>query len=214
LTSDIRHVCSFHHNSAQQMLEAAPWVAESLSRSERCIIVSDEPDTWVERYPLAGDARDNGGHGISIWPGNSWRPHGRFKSLTMAKHVWWTIEQELEESPGLTIVVDMRWVLAAEIPAPALCHWEATLDALLPADSPVHVLCQYDLSLPVAMLHAGLRTHRWVGASGSMLENPCFEAGAILAREPDLNECSSDSVLVGNLLAQFLPPDSRLGARV
>jgi hypothetical protein len=75
---------------------------------------------------------------------------------------------------------------------------------LLSPNLPVQMLCQYDRGrLPCATLHAGLRTHTVVLAPDARM-NPNFEAPAILENEPDLNECSTDSEVVGRMLGDLI----------
>ena len=201
----MHNACSFYLNADEQLLVAVPFIDEGLLHGERCIVVSDDTETWQRAYPGAAVTEDAAGAGVSLWPSVSWQPPGKFNSLAMAKHVWSAIEDALASSSGVRFVVDMAWTQSSQVLSSAVCHWEATLDALITADTPVRVLCQYSRSsLPVATLHAGLRTHPFVHTGEHAVANPHYEAEAILENEPLLNECSSDPELVGRLLAPFL----------
>jgi DcmR-like sensory protein len=199
----MHHACSFHETVDEQMLVALTFVNEGVRLGERCVIVSDDADTWRHHFPQAGQDEQDPGQTISLWALESWPAPGRFNSITMARRVWQMIEESLARYPGLRVLVDMNWTLEDGITSAAVCHWEATLDALIPKDKPVRILCQYSLDLPVATLHAGLRTHPCVAVGGRLEDNPYYEAPAILDNEPHLSECSSDPDLIRGLLAHF-----------
>jgi hypothetical protein len=198
----LRHACSFHKSTPEQIAIAKPFLQQGLALGERCIIFSDDRDTWEAELSAlleTGSAQA----AISLRATEAYRPPGRLSSLQMTRHLWRFIEEALAHSPACRFLVDMGWT-RTEDPA-AVCHLEATLDLLYSPDLPVRVLCQFDhAALPPAIVHAALRTHPSVRAGERFLPNLYYEAPAILENEPDLNECSSDAALVYGMLGQFV----------
>jgi hypothetical protein len=201
---DLRHFCSFHRSGREQRALAVPFLDQGLSRGERCIVFSDEIEKWGGQGRSRTALETGQEDAVSVWSSEAWRPSGPLNSLQMARHVWQLIEEALREHPACRFVVDMRWTGSEA--AAAFCHLEATLDLLYTPDVPARVLCQFDHGrLPVAILHAALRTHPAVRAGERLVPNLYYEAPAILENEPHLNECSTDGKLVHGLLSQFVP---------
>ena len=204
--SPMRHACCFHETVEQQLMVALPFIEEGLQQGEHCIVVAAaKPDRrWSNELRRLGSAERAATKGVlSFWTSSEWQAPGEFSSMRMARHTWQIIERSLQGYPGLRVAADMRWTHEAGVPADRLCHWEATLEYLLSPNLPVQMLCQYDMRLPGATLHAALRTHAVVLAPAART-NPNFEAQAILEHEPDLNQCSTDSEMVGRMLGDLI----------
>jgi hypothetical protein len=144
---------------------------------------------------------------LSFRSNAKWLPPGEFNSVRMARKVWEAIERSTERHPGVRVLVDLSWTIAAGIPSDRVCHWEATLDCLLEG-APAQVVCMYNRDhMPLDSLHAALRTHLTVVLGERRFDNnPYYEAPAILAHEPELNECADDPSIVRSMLTAFQQP--------
>ena len=101
----------------------------------------------------------------------------------------------------MRVVGDVGWAIEVKLSVESLCHWEATAN-LVWEDTNCRAICQYDIGRhEPAALHSALRTHPIVVFEGRALQNPFYEAGAILANEPHLNSSHADTDAVQAMLA-------------
>ena len=205
------HSCILFDSAEQLTGALLPFVRDGIATRDRCILLIEGSQFGFWKAALERDGIDV--H-ASIEAGNlsfrsnaKWLPPGEFNSIRMARQVWEAIERSTERHPGVRVLADLSWTIDAGISADRVCHWEATLDCLLDGTS-AQVVCMYDRGrMPADSVHAALRTHRNVLLGDREFgNNPNYEAPAILAHEPELNDCSRDPAIIERMLTSFRQP--------
>jgi hypothetical protein len=197
----------------QQTGSLVPFVKDGIAQSDRSLLLieGNHFGSWKKALEANGvdvHAGIEAGN-LSFRANSRWLQPEEFNSIRMARRVWESIERSLEHHSSVRVVADLTWTLEAGVSPDQVCHWEATLDCLLSPDIPAKVICMYDCCrLPSETLHAALRTHRGVLLEKATLGNAYYEAPAILASEPHMNECSSDVDQVRRMLNPFLLPSN------
>ena len=205
------HSCILFDGAEKSTQALLPFVREGIAQGERCILLIEGSRFGLWKAAIEEDGIDVHANieagNLSFRSNANWLPPGEFNSIRMARQVWEAIERSTERHPGVRVVADLSWTLAAGIPSDRVCHWEATLDCLLEG-TPAQVVCMYDrLQMPVDSIHAALRTHRTVLLGERLFDNnPNYEAPAILAHEPELNSCSEDPGIMHSMLTAFQQP--------
>jgi hypothetical protein len=205
------HSCIFFENTEQQTSALLPFVRDGIALGDRCILLIDGNQFGLWKSALEQDGIDvhasiEAGN-LSFRSNSRWLPTGEFNSIRMARQVWEAIERSTERHPSVRVLADLSWTIAAGIPSDRVCHWEATLDCLLEG-APAQVVCMYNrFYMPVDGLHAALRTHHSVVLGERRFDNnPYYEAPAILAHEPDLNDCACEPGIIESMLTAFQQP--------
>ncbi len=202
------HACFLYQGFVEQKATILPFLNEGLLQRERCIYVADEDQEdemclELQAYGIDVEAEKSAGHLIIGRTQNRFALR-EFNSIHMARQVWGLLRPSLSVYSGVRMAINRASVLALELSADQLCHWEATLN-LLQADLPVRTICMYDRNaLSTAKIHAALRTHSVVLAKGKPRRNPYFEAPAILAHEPHLNASMADDTTVDRMIARLV----------
>lgn len=204
------HNCILFEWQGQPARALLPFIREGLAQGDRCMLLIEGRNFGLWKATLEQDGIDVHANieagNLSFRANAKWLPPGEFNSIRMARQVWEAIERSTERHPGVRVVADLSWTIAAGIPPEQVCHWEATLDCLLEGTA-AQVICMYDRSMmPIESVHAALRTHRTVLLGERQFDNPNYEAPAILAHEPELNGCSCDPGIVHSMLTAFQQP--------
>lgn len=205
------HSCMLFDGADQQTRALLPFVRDGITQGERCMLLIEPSQFGLWKTVLEQDGIDVHANieagNLSFRSNAKWLPPGEFNSIRMARQVWEAIERSTERHPGVRVLADLSWTIASGIPSESLCHWEATLDCVLEG-APAQVVCMYDrCRMPVDNVHAALRTHRGVLLGGRHFDNNLnYEAPAILAHEPELNDCSSDPAIIQSMLTAFQQP--------
>jgi len=184
------HVCSIYSTTNQLITVTAAFLAEGLTRGERCWYVA----RGRERYPIAdalrkrhvdvdaclrsGALRFAAGH-------DAYLLHGRFDpertldvfndAIDQASHDGWT---------GFRAAAEMSWALGVPDRTERVIAYEALLKSLF-RSARATGLCLYPRRrMPLRVLNGALITHPIVGIGPSFQLNRFYEPGA--ARMPEV----------------------------
>jgi len=175
------HVCAIYSTTAELTREVAGFLAEGLSRHERCWYVgigSEMLGIHAELRKLGIDAaaqtrRD----ALQLISGSgAYVVHGRFNPEATIQTFNDAIEQAHTDGfTGFRAAAEMSWALDCADGAYQVIVYEALLKALFASCRAIG-LCLYDRStMPLAVINGALATHPIAGVSGNYGANPFYD---------------------------------------
>jgi hypothetical protein len=205
----LRHAAIFISDFEGGLEAATRFLGNAIENGDDCAIVAPDSDREAWQAGLRRHGVQAPGNGyVLLISSHEWVPGRGLNSILMSRRLWERAEQAQAANRELSVVFDMAWAVELDAPADKVCHWEATCDHLVSTDSNIDVLCLYNTqTLATAMLHAALRTHPVIDVRGELVQNPYFEAPAILQHEPNRNQCSDDPQVVRPMLQHFIPAE-------
>ena len=202
------HACHLYGSSSELKGVTLPFVRDGLLAGECLLYITNEEsiDDWLLEFQAFGiDVKKEMRTGrLNVVTTREWRRPGERNSINRARKVLQLISSKLAEFSALRIAGDPEWELDEAIASADLCHWEATANLVFDG-LPVRTICQYNLNAySTAAIHAALRTHPVLVYAGRAYSNPLYEAPRILENEPHLNHCSTDPLIVDEVLSGLL----------
>ena len=185
------HVCVLYDSDAEQLRVAAAYVAEGLSRGERCLYVADSRAA-LDRFCHALD--DAGADALAavdrgaLQLATKYQAHltdGYFDSERMLRLLNNAVEQALNDGfTGLRTCGDMSWLLDEAPGSSQVIEYEALLSQFFQNVRAIG-MCQYDRRrLSPGLLDHALATHPCAVVDGSRKPNHFFQPAPVLASIP------------------------------
>jgi hypothetical protein len=176
------HVCVLYATEEERFRIAAEYTAEGLGRGERCVYISQSPNTvpgfhqhlrqagiiadeWVERSAL-----------LHLTHVDTYLVDSAFDVDRMLRVLDEAVDAALRDGfVGLRLCGDMCWLLEEAAGSEQVVEYEALLNQFFP-----HVrasaLCQYDVArLKADVIDHGLATHPTVMIEGRVKPNPFYK---------------------------------------
>lgn len=185
------HVCAVYSSSDELARIVASFLAEGLTRGERCWYVAADTEGPNVREALRQrrmnvDA-DIARGALNIIDGSdSYVVRGDFDPERTVEVFNNAIEQALMDGfTGFRAAADMSWALGLKNGAQRVFAYEALLRSLF-ATCRVTGLCLYDQKrMPLTVLNGALVTHPIVGIDGAFQNNPFYESSVTALPDAD-----------------------------
>lgn len=182
------HICAVYKTPEEQLADAVDYVADGLSRNERCLYAADEPeslDLFCDALARAGvDARaaERDGRLLLLTKETAHLRGGRFDSESMLHMLSEAVEDALNDGyRGLRTCGDMSWLLDGAPGSEQVVEYEALLNQFF-ASVRAMGMCQYDVArVPEGLLDHALDTHSSVVVSGTHRQNPYYRRSSAAA---------------------------------
>ncbi len=190
------HVCALYSTTAELAREVASFLAEGLTRRERCWYgaAGNEMDAVRAALEQRGIdvAAETRRQALMLLAGEgAYVAHGRFNAESTLQVFNDAIEQVYTDGfTGFRAAADMSWALECEDGAHHVIVYEALLRTLF-ANCRAIGLCLYDRTrMPLPLLNGVLHTHPVAGLGGHYGPNPFYDPGVT-----EMVEAGGDSVL-------------------
>jgi hypothetical protein len=182
------HICVLYDTPDEQRAVAAEYLADGLSRGERCFYVADSARSLHE----FNDALRK--HGVDVTTAlrstalieathaEAHLMEGRFDSERMLAMLNWAVESALNDGfTGLRTCGDMSWLLQDAPGSSQVVEYEALLNRFFQGVRGCG-MCQYDRHrIPRGLLDHALATHSSVVIGATHFTNVFYEAPAVAA---------------------------------
>jgi hypothetical protein len=182
------HVCVLYDTEEEQLAVAAQYVADGLTRGERCLYVGASATAlyhFCESLNQSGiDSRAAVDRGALLLA-TKHEAHlvdGRFDSERMMRLLNDAVEQALNDGyMGLRTCGDMSWLLDRAPGSEQVVEYEALLGQFFQSVRAIG-MCQYDRKrLPAGLLDHALATHASAVVDRTHRHNPFYTPGVMTA---------------------------------
>ena len=174
------HICSVYESDEQLVSTAAAFLADGLTRNERCWYVPSADETGAIRAAMehrgvdvAAQSRRSALH---LFDSNDTYIRGGFDPEQTMRMFSEAIEQALTDGfNGFRAAADMSWALTVGGGTESLIAYEALLRILF-STSPATGLCLYDRRrMPLRVVNGALLTHPLVDVGGTCRQNDVYD---------------------------------------
>jgi two-component system, chemotaxis family, sensor kinase Cph1 len=176
------HICLIYSNIRELAATASDFLADGLTKGERCWYVASGPEEHAVRAALRRASIDVEAHtargALRLIPASeAYLVHGQFDPEATMRVFNDAIEKSLADGfTGFRAAAEMSWALEPNGGLDRLITYEALLRTLF-ANCRVAGLCLYNRrDMPLAVIDGALSTHPVVGTNGNFRPNPFYDA--------------------------------------
>ena len=187
------HICSVYDTDDQLVETVAGFLAEGLTRGERCWYVPSGGETNAIRSAMTrlgvDVATESTRSALHLLDSNdTYTVHGGFDPEQTMRVFSEAIEQALTDGfKGLRAAAEMSWALEIDDGGEALIAYESLLRMLF-STAPATGLCLYDKRrMPTALVHGALLTHPIVAVPGIFMANGAYDPSVTALSDVDLS---------------------------